>query len=149
MSQILTFKLVNSRILTRKLETCVVFVKNRKHDQNFVKSRLKIQNPQRLYIRVFKPEQTRTSLSPFLISFFLFLSPPSLSFLSPDSPSPLTFDDDWAHFRPPSRATRSPQPTLAPTGVEPARKTHEIAAEISNHVTPQPGFNLKFRQSVL
>ena len=122
MSQILTFKLVNSRILTRKFETCAVFAKNKKYDQNFIKSRFKIQSPQRVYIQVFKLEQTRT----FFFRFFL--SPPSpLLILFPS----LTVDDEWAHFRPPSRATRSPQPTPAPIDAKPAWKTHEITAEIS------------------
>ena len=96
MSQFLTFKLVNSRILTRKIGTWVVFAKNRKHDQNFVNRDWKFKTRKRVYIRVFKPEQTQTlSLSPsfsflFLsfLSFFLFfffLFPPSLSPIFPFS----------------------------------------------------------------
>ena len=52
-------------------------------------TKLKIQNPQRVYIRVFIPEQTRTSLSfLFFLFFFLFLFLSLLSISLLDLPLP-------------------------------------------------------------
>ena len=112
MSQILTFKLINSRILTRKLELVPLLLKIENTTKNFVKSRLKIQNPPRIYIRVFKPKQPRTTLLSLSFFFFFFF----LSFLlSPLSRLPFLSQFEVTLHGIRRRSSCSGQPTSPPT----------------------------------